>query len=122
MLMTRDRDFYRQIARLTGFIALQNVITCFVGLVSNVMIGSYSQDALSGVALANQVQFLLQMLAGGLGDGMAVMTAPYWGTRRLEPIRRVLAIALTFAAGACALFFGVAVFAPQFFHGGFILA
>lgn len=111
--MTRDRDFYRQIARLTGFIALQNVITCFVGLVSNVMIGSYSQDALSGVALANQVQFLLQMLAGGLGDGMAVMTAQYWGTRRLEPIRRVLAIALTFAAGACALFFGVAVFAPQ---------
>ena len=55
LLLTRDRNFYRQILRLTGFIAMQNVIACFVGLADNVMIGAYSQDALSGVALANQV-------------------------------------------------------------------
>ena len=112
-MLTRDRQFYRQIARLTGFIAVQNVIACLVGLADNVMIGAYAQDALSGVALANQVQFLLQMIAGGLGDGMAVITAQYWGTRRLEPIRRVLSIALVFALGVGLLFFGMARFAPE---------
>ncbi len=112
LLLTRDRDFYRQILRLTGFIAMQNVIACFVGLADNVMIGAYSQDALSGVALANQVQFLLQMLAGGLGEGMVVIAAQYWGTRRLEPIRRVLAIALVSAMGLSLLFFGIARWLP----------
>ena len=74
-MLTKDRAFYRQVFRLTGFIALQYVIACLVGLADNVMIGAYSQDALSGVALANQVQFLLQMLAGGIGDGMAVIAS-----------------------------------------------
>ena len=69
MILSRNRAFYRQAVRLTGFIALQNVIVCFVGLADNVMIGAYSQDALSGVALANQIQFLLQMLVSGVGEG-----------------------------------------------------
>ena len=113
IMLTRDRQFYKQIFRLTGFIALQNVIASFVGLADNVMIGAYSQDALSGVALANQVQYLLQMLAGGIGEGMAVIAAQYWGTRRLQPIRQVLSIALVFALGVATLFFGLAHFAPQ---------
>ena len=40
-------------------IALQNLITFAVNLADNVMIGGYSQDALSGVAMVNQIQFLL---------------------------------------------------------------
>ena len=112
-MLTKDKQFYRQIFRLTGFIALQNVIASFVGLADNVMIGAYSQDALSGVALANQVQYLLQMLAGGIGEGMAVIAAQYWGTRRLEPIRRVLAVALTSVFGVAMLFFGIARLLPQ---------
>ena len=111
-MLTKDQTFYRQVFRLTGFIALQYVIACLVGLADNVMIGAYSQDALSGVALANQVQFLLQMLAGGIGDGMAVIASQYWGTRRLEPIRRVLTIALLLALLACTVFFVIARFAP----------
>lgn len=112
-MFTKDKQFYRQIFRLTGFIALQNVIASFVGLADNVMIGAYSQDALSGVALANQVQYLLQMLAGGIGEGMAVIAAQYWGTKRLEPIRRVLAIALGFVFAVAMLFFGIARLMPE---------
>ena len=92
---------------------MQNVIGCLVGLADNVMIGSYSQNALSGVALANQVQFLLQMLASGLGDGMVVIASQYWGTRRLEPIRRVLAIAISFTFLMVIGFFAIARFFPE---------
>ncbi|MEF9880740.1 MAG: MATE family efflux transporter, partial [Clostridia bacterium] len=92
MILSPERDFYKQTIRLTFFIALQNVIVCFVGLADNVMIGAYSQDALSGVALANQFQFLLQMVVGGVGEGMVVIAAQYWGTKRLQPIRRVAGI------------------------------
>ncbi len=117
MILCRDKTFYKTAARLTGFIALQNVIVCFVGLVDNVMIGAYSQDALSGVALANQVQFLLQMIINGVGEGMAVIAAQYWGTRRMEPIRRVMAIALDFAILLGLAFFAVAQLCPQWLLG-----
>lgn len=113
MELSRDKGFYKRAARLTGFIALQNVIVCFVGLVDNVMIGAYSQDALSGVALANQMQFLLQMMMNGVGEGMAVLAAQYWGTRRLQPIRRVMAIAMELAALMGAVFFAVAQLCPE---------
>ncbi|MEG0126756.1 MAG: MATE family efflux transporter, partial [Clostridia bacterium] len=104
MILSPERDFYKQTIRLTFFIALQNVIVCFVGLADNVMIGAYSQDALSGVALANQFQFLLQMVVGGVGEGMVVIAAQYWGTKRLQPIRRVVGIAMEAAAALGILF------------------
>lgn len=113
MILCKEKKFYQTAARLTGFIALQNVIVCLVGLVDNVMIGAYSQDALSGIALANQVQFLLQMTMNGVGEGMAVIAAQYWGTRRMDPIRRVLVIALEVAALLSLLFFAVAQIAPE---------
>ncbi|MEG2603326.1 MAG: MATE family efflux transporter [Clostridia bacterium] len=117
MILSRDKAFYHQVFRLTGFIALQNVIVCFVGLADNVMLGAFSQDALSGVALANQVQFLLQMLIGAVGEGMAVIAAQYWGTSRLQPIRRVVAIALEFALAMSVLFFAVAQLCPEWLLG-----
>ena len=113
MILCKDRDFYRRAFRLSGYIALQNVIVCLVGLVDNIMIGRYSQDALSGIALANQIQFLLQMVVGGAGDGMAVLTAQYWGARKLQPIRRAMAIALDFALLLSACFLLAAQFLPE---------
>ena len=113
MILCKDRNFYKTAIRLSGFIALQNVIVCFVGLVDNVMIGAYSQDALSGVALANQVQFLLQMIMGGVGEGMAVLASQYWGTRRTQPIQKVLAIALDIAILLGLGFFAVAQLLPE---------
>lgn len=110
--LTKDRSFYRDLLNLTSFIALQNLIACFVGLVDNVMIGAYSQEALSGVALANQIQFFLQMLAGGIADGMAVIASQYWGTRRTDPIRRVVVLAVGFELIAGFAFLGVAQTMP----------
>lgn len=112
MVLCRDRAFYRQTLRLGGFIALQNVVVCFVGLADNVMIGAYSQDALSGVALANQIQFLLQMIMGGVSEGMAVLCSQYWGTRQTRPIRRIMAVACLTAAALCAAFFAAAQLCP----------
>ena len=58
-------------------IALQNVITFVVSLAENVMLGMYSETELSGAALVNQIQFLLQMIVGGTGEGMIVMTSRF---------------------------------------------
>lgn len=117
MLLSKDKTFYRRVIRLTGWIALQNVIVCFVGLADNIMVGAYSQTALAGVFLASQVQFLLQMVVAGIGEGMAVLTAQYWGAQRMGPIRQVVAIALRLALVVSAAFFAVSQIAPHWLLG-----
>ena len=109
---TRDRHFYGELTRLTLFIALQNVIVCMVGLVDNIMIGNYSQQALTGVGIANQIQFLLQMCIGSIGEGMMVLNSQYWGTRTVAPIQRLIAIAMRFALVVSLVFMAVMLIFP----------
>ena len=49
---------------------------------------SWIQTALSGVAMVNQIQFLLQMLMLGTGSAIGVLGAQYWGKKELLPIDR----------------------------------
>jgi putative MATE family efflux protein len=112
-LMTRDRAFYRNFFSLTVMVALQNLITCAVGLADNVMIGAYSEQALSGVALANQIQFLLQMFTMGVGEGIVVLSAQYWGKKETDPIRDILSIGLKIGMIGTILLWAAVFFFPE---------
>ena len=96
-LFVKDKPFYKSFFSMAAVIALQNLITYGVNLADNVMIGGYSQDALSGVAIVNQIQFLLQMVVMGIGNGITVLGAQYWGKRQVGPIRRVTSIGMLLA-------------------------
>ena len=98
---------------MTGVIALQNLITYAVNLADNVMIGGYSQDALSGVAMVNQIQFLLQMLVMGIGDGIVVLGSQYWGKKQINPIRKVTSIGVLLGIGVGLLATLVTFFFPS---------
>lgn len=110
---SRDRDFYRRYIILTLTIAAQNVITQAVNLADSVMIGAYSETALSGVALVNQIQFLLQMLVMGAGEGIVVLAARSWGRREIEPIRRVSAVGMTIGMAMTTLLWAIVFIAPH---------
>ena len=112
-LFVKDKPFYKAFFSMTAIIALQNLITFAVNLADNVMIGGYSQDALSGVAMVNQIQFLLQMVVGGIGNGITVLGAQYWGKKQIEPIRRVTSIGMVLAIGASALMMLAVYFFPS---------
>ena len=91
-MLVREKKFYRDFFTMTMTIALQNLIVYGVNLADNIMLGAYSETALSGVAIANQVQFLLQMVVTGAASGMGVIISQYWGKRQTEPIKRVFAV------------------------------
>lgn len=110
---TRDRDFYRRYILLTLTIAAQNVITQAVNLADSVMLGAYSELALSGVALVNQIQFLLQMLVMGAGEGIVVLAARSWGRREIEPIRRVSAVGMAIGMSITTLLWAIVFIAPE---------
>ena len=108
-----DSYFYKTFFSLAGIIALQNIIVFSVNLADNIMLGRFSETAMSGVSLANQIQFLLQMLVNGAANGVAVIASQYWGKRHIDPIRKVFSAGFLLASGL-SLLLGVLVIAfPQ---------
>lgn len=78
-------------------IALQNVITLGVNLSDNLMLGGYSEPALSGVALANQIQFILHMLVMGAAEGLVILSSRNWGAKNMEAIKKSASIGMRIA-------------------------
>ena len=107
------KDLYRLFFPLLVVIALQQLVSLMVNLVDNLMLGSYSELALSGAALVNQLQFMLQQVISGVGSGVSVLGAQYWGKREVDPIRRIIAIGLKFALAAGVLFFAATALFPR---------
>ena len=105
MWLTRDKSFYKSFFSLYWVLVLQNVIVLSVNLADNIMLGGYSEAALSGVAAVNQLQFILQQVTAGVGDGLVVLASQYWGQKRTGPIRRLSAVALAAGLGFGALLF-----------------
>lgn len=113
-MITRDRDFYKRFFTLTLTIALQNLITFSVNLADNVMIGAYSETALAGVALVNQIQFLLQMIVGGACEAVVILASRAWGRRDLSPVAGIANVGMRFSLSVATLLFAAAFFFPHF--------
>lgn len=75
-------------------LVFQNVVTLSVNLADNMMLGAYSEAALSGVAAVNQIQFVFQHVSVALGDGLVMFGSQYWGKREVQPIRNIAASGL----------------------------
>lgn len=94
---SKDREFYRSLFSMLVIVALQNLISYSVNMADNIMLGAYSQQALSGAALVNQIFFLVNQLTVAVGDSLIVISSQYWGQRRTEPIRRITGTVLRIA-------------------------
>ena len=91
---TKDRSFYKTLFQMLIMVALQNLVAYSVNMADNIMLGSYSQEALSGAATVNQVFFMVQQFALSIGNALVVLASQYWGENQVSPIRRLSGIAL----------------------------
>ena len=77
------------------------------------MLGAYSETALSGVAAVNQIQFIYQQILMALGDGLVIFCSQYWGRRQTEPMKKIAAVAMRAGLTAAVLLFGLVSFFPH---------
>lgn len=112
MRLTRDREFYRSFIRLSLALMLEQAVILSVNLADNVMLGAYSESALSGVAAVNQIQFVLQQLVYGISNGMIVLGSQYWGQGRAGEVRKLSAIGARAALGLTLALFLAVTLAP----------
>ncbi|MFI3172219.1 MAG: MATE family efflux transporter [Eubacteriales bacterium] len=112
--MIREKEFYKQFLKICIVLVLQNVVTLSVNLADNVMLGNYSEAALSGATAVNQIQFVYQQLILGVGDALVIFGSQYWGKGQTKEIKRISAIAMASGGVIILTFFLAATFAPEF--------
>ena len=108
-----DSGFYKAFFTMTLTLALQNLIVFGVNLADSVMMGAYSETALSGVGICNNIQFFLNMAASGISSGMTVIASQYWGQKETKPIHRVSAVAMWLGIVFTMLIFAFAAIVPE---------
>lgn len=113
MRMFKDKYFYKTFFSMASVIILQNLLIYSVNLADNIMIGNYSETAMNGVSLANQIQFLIQMLAMGTANGLGVLASQYWGTKNTEPIKKIFSSACVFGLGMSFILAVIVITMPQ---------
>ena len=82
-----DRAFYKKVLMIAIPIIIQNGITNFVSLLDNVMVGQLDGNAMSGVAVANQLIFVFNICIFGAASGAGIFTAQFHGNRDHEGVR-----------------------------------
>lgn len=106
------RAMLKEFFPLVIAIGLQMLLSFVVNLVDNFMLGTYSETAMSGAALVNQVQFMLSQLVAGIGGGISVLCSQYWGKGETEPIRHVISVGVKISFIAGIIFFIATKFWP----------
>ena len=91
-ILTRERDYYTSLVRLAIPVALQGLITFLVSFADNLMVNSLGDAAVSGVYMGSQIQTLLQMFTGGIGNAIVIISSQYWGRRDTQRMRSIVAI------------------------------
>ena len=118
-----SRAFYRKLCLILIPILIQNVITNFVNLLDNIMVGQVGTEPMSGVAIVNQLLFVFNLcIFGGLA-GAGILTAQYYGSGDSRGVADTFRAKLYIAACAAAGFFTVFLLGGetlirQFIHEG----
>lgn len=82
-----DRTFYRQLFRIAVPMMIQMAITNFASMLDNIMVGQIGTEQMTGVAIANQLIFVYNLLVFGAVSGPGIFTAQYFGQRNHEGVR-----------------------------------
>lgn len=94
-------------------LVLNNVIILGVNLADNIMLGNFSEPALSGATACNQLQFIFQQLILGVGNTMVMMGSQHWGQKNTDAVKKLSSGALICGTVIGGVFFLLATFIPE---------
>lgn len=100
-------------------IAIQELISCSLGLVDNLMVGSLGETELAAVGVGTQIYFLHWMLMFGFVSGSATYMAQYFGSNQIDKIRKTVGFAITVNMIVSFLLFYLCYFKSSFIAGIF---
>lgn len=111
-----DKAFYKMALAVVLPIMLQNGITNFVSLLDNIMVGRVGLEQMTGVSIANQLQFVYNLAIFGIISGAGIFCAQFYGCKDMTGVKNAFRIKLIFCAVICII--GILVF---YFAGDFLM-
>ena len=104
-----DKAFYRRVLVIALPIMLQNLITNFVSLLDNIMVGQLSTAQISAVTIANNnLLFIFTLCLFGGAAGAGIFTTQFYGSQDQEGIRHTCRFKILICLGLTVL--GILVF------------
>ena len=98
------KEYYKRIFLIMLPVLLQNVITNFVSLLDNIMVGQVGTEPMSGVAIANQLIFVFNLCIFGGLSGAGIFTAQFVGKGDIDGVRQTVRMKMIIAVVASAVF------------------
>ena len=87
---------------------VQNLITNFVALIDNIMVGAVGTEEMTGVAIVNQLLFVFNLAIFGAVSGSGIFSAQFFGKGDREGVRYTMRFKLITAFVICVV--GVLIF------------
>lgn len=85
-----DKAFYKKLFSVAFPMMIQMGITNLAGLLDNVMVGRIGTEQSTGVAIANQLIFIFNLMIFGALSGAGIFTAQFFGKGDHEGIRHTV--------------------------------
>ncbi len=101
-------SFYKRTLIIAIPIMVQNLITNFVALIDNIMVGAVGTEEMTGVAIVNQLLFVFNLAIFGAVSGSGIFSAQFFGKGDKEGVKHTMRFKLITAFVLCAV--GITVF------------
>lgn len=108
-----DTKFYKKTLLIVLPIVIQNLLSAAVGSADVIMLNYVGQSSISAASLATQYGSIIFMIYFGIGTGVTMLSAQYFGKGDIQTIEKVEGIALRFALGAALIFTIGSLFIPD---------
>ncbi len=112
-----DKKFYKMVLTVAIPAIIQNLVTNFVNLLDNIMVGRIGTEQMSGVAIVNQLNFVFYLCMFGAVSGASIFGSQFYGLKDTEGLRNVFRFKLI----TCVLLALVAM-SIFFFGGDFLIS
>ena len=116
-----NKSYIKTLLKIAIPMMVQNGISNFVNLLDNLMIGQVGTNALSGVAIANQLIFVFYLVIFGATAGVGIFTAQYKGKGDDDGIRVSFRFKLVFNTVIAAICVAILAFGSPFLINLFLL-
>lgn len=101
------KAFYIGVITLLIPMIVQQGLTNFVNLLDNVMIGQLGTEAMSGVAIVNQLIFIFNLTIFGGVSGASIFGAQFYGKGDIEGVRHTFRFKLWLSLIVCVVGIGL---------------
>ena len=107
-ILIGDKQFYKRVMAVSLPIMVQNGITTLVSMLDNIMVGRVGNEAMTGVAIANQLILIFNLAIFGAVAGAGIFGAQFFGKNDQDGVRHTFRFKLISSAVITVI--GIAIF------------